>query len=533
MGSRRQIVVAALATLSLALGAGVAGSQPVTARTVVPYDASPASAVLSSPLVAVTPPSAMQERAKAPVKPDIIVIMTDDQRDGTIGGMPFVTSHLRARGVEFTNAHSPTSTCCPARSTFLTGNHAPKTGVWTNWQPNGGWAGFHPLEQSTVASSLQESGYRTGLVGKYLNGYADPQARESVTGDADYIPPGWDEWHTFGVPKSVTDPEDIRLSDQGYYDYWLMSRGDQDTKPTYRKYGDKSRDYSTDVLGAEAVRVIESTPSDQPLFLFYTPYGPHAPAIPAPRHKRAKVEIPEIPGYAQSEGKPSWVADRPTLNPGEGRSLARRNMRSLLSVDDNVRYILDALEREGRLRNAIVVFTSDNGLAWGEYNLIETKNYPYTTPIPLVVRWDAAPQGSPLSGAGGTDDRIVSIADLTATIAEASGADMPGLADGIDLVSGAQERKEILIAAWRNRGSRNPLPAYCGVRTDKWLYVHYKGGIEEGYDLDRDPHMLRNLFPSFDADDGLMRPDVVTRLRSQARALCDPGPPGFSWESEG
>ena len=533
MGPRRHLVVAALATLSLAVGLGVAGSHPVTARTVVPYSPGPDSAALDLSQVPEADATPRVEPAKAGSRPNVIVILTDDQRVGTVAGMPFTASYLRDRGVEFTNAHSPTSTCCPARSTLLTGNHAPTTGVWTNWQPYGGWAAFHHLEQSTLALSLQESGYRTGLVGKYLNGYADPKAREAATGDADYIPPGWDEWHTFGVPVSVTDPEVIRLSDQGYYDYWLMSRGDRDTEPKYSYYGGKPRDYSTDVLGAEAVDVIESTPADQPLFLLYTPYGPHAPSTPAPRHARAKVDVAEVPGFANAEGKPPWITAGQTVRPGEGRSLERRNMRALLSVDDNVRAILDALEREGRLRNSLVIFASDNGLAWGEFNLIETKNYPYTTPIPLVMRWDAAPSGSPLAGGGRRDDRIVSLADVTATIASVTGTDMPGIEDGLDLSTRAEERKELLIAAWRNRGSRNPLPAYCGIRTDRWLYVHYRGGIEEGYDLVRDPHLLRNLFPNFDADDGLMKPDVVSRLRAQTRELCDPAPPGFSWDSEG
>ncbi|MFM9135156.1 MAG: sulfatase-like hydrolase/transferase, partial [bacterium] len=255
MGSRRRTVVAALATLSLAAGVGVAGSPSVTARTVVPYEAgSSMSAALSLPPGDVSVATPSVEPAGAPGKPNVIVILTDDQRAGTVAGMPFTTSYLRDRGIEFTNAHSPTSTCCPARSTFLTGNHAPKTGVWTNWQPYGGWAGFHPLEESTLALSLQEAGYRTGLVGKYLNGYADPRARVATTGDANYVPPGWDEWHTFGVPASVKDPDVIRLSDQGYYEYWLMSRGMNSAQPTYAFHGSKPRDYSTDVLGAERDR---------------------------------------------------------------------------------------------------------------------------------------------------------------------------------------------------------------------------------------------------------------------------------------
>src|SRR6185295_15091672 len=107
--------------------------------------------------------------------PNIVMILTDDQRADTLGYMPIVRQTLAKHGVTFTNAYVSNPVCCPSRATILTGLYSHSTGVYTN-DLDGGFAKFD--DSSTIATWLQAAGYHTGLFGKYLNGY-----------ESEYTPP--------------------------------------------------------------------------------------------------------------------------------------------------------------------------------------------------------------------------------------------------------------------------------------------------------------------------------------------------------
>lgn len=159
-------------------------------------------------------------------RPNIILILTDDQRADTVQYMPQVQKLLAARGMSFTQAYSSTPLCCPARASLLTGLYAHNTGVWGNKSPLGGYPVFK--DSDTLAVWLQKAGYRTGLIGKYLNEYKTTD-----------VPPGWDTW--YGRTKNT------------YYGYTLNQNG------TLVTYGFKPKDYSTDVYGTYAVDFINGT----------------------------------------------------------------------------------------------------------------------------------------------------------------------------------------------------------------------------------------------------------------------------------
>jgi N-acetylglucosamine-6-sulfatase len=453
-----------------------------------------------------------------PDQPDIVIIYTDDQRKGSEKLMPQVQRLLARQGVSFTDAHTPTSTCCPSRVSLITGRLANETGVWTNWPPYGGFEAFMSEigDTDTIATRLDDVGYRTALVGKYMNGYADPVNRKTYAGSSNYIPPGWDVWHTYGGPASVRNPEN-----SAYYDYWLMSSEDG-ASPRYTYYGEKPKDYSTRVLGARAVATVEQAPADEPLFLLFTPNAPHSKYLPDPKYKRAPVEpVAPVAGFNDVDGKPAWLKRRPEVKAKSVKKLRADQVRTLMSVDDVLVDLVGALEDRGTLSNTLLVFASDNGYTWGEFRLLGTKNTPYTTPIPLIMRWD---EGG-FTG-GGRDSRLTANIDITRTALAAAGADTAGLQDSLDLADADARRKQLVIAAWRNRGDPATLqPAYCGLRTRGWLYTRYtKGRFEELYDLRRDPHMLVNL-----VDDAAV--DVHLQAMQEAtRTACDPIPPSFSWE---
>jgi len=473
-------------------------------------------------------PQAMQRPAPAstPNLPNVVIIWTDDQAPSLTQNMKTVEAQLMAKGVTFTNAHSTTPTCCPSRASLLTGGLSQTTGIWSNWLPDGGWELFHQLgwEDRTIAQQFDAAGYVTAYVGKYLNGYGLAATRSATTGDMDYVPPGWDSWHTFAKPTPASDGRH-----QGYYDYWLMDRTDKQSEPTYTYYGNSSADYSTDVLSARAVDVVESTPQDQPLFLISTVFAPHKPYTVPLRHQnvwnRVKITLPE--GIGDTTGKPPWVQARKTVGRADAAYLAREQARTLLSVDEGIADLIESLERTGRLSNTLLVFGSDNGLTLGEFNILGMKNYPYASPVPLVMRWDDAPAGSVLATRGTQDSRLVAIPDIAATALAAAELKPAEPMDGRSLLSKSRERSSLTLSAAVNRagedGAATVMPPYCARRTDRWLFVRYNGGFEELYDVRKDPGLLINLAAEKDSARQL------GRLRKATRQDCSPVPTNFTW----
>ena len=119
-------------------------------------------------------------------QPNIILILTDDLADDDLSYMPNLRSLLIEQGTTFENAFVTDSLCCPSRATILRGQYAHNHGILENGPPNGGYEKFRSLgrQSSTLATWLQDAGYRTVLIGKYMNDYEGTQ-----------VPPGWNDWH--------------------------------------------------------------------------------------------------------------------------------------------------------------------------------------------------------------------------------------------------------------------------------------------------------------------------------------------------
>lgn len=426
--------------------------------------------------------------------PNVVVILSDDQPVGTTSRMTFVKSELQQRGIVYRNAMVPTSNCCPSRASILTGLFAHNTRVFGNGAPYGGWATFHAqgLENKTIAVALHDAGYRTGLVGKYMNHF---QA-QSVSG---YIPPGWDTFLSF--------------TNVGYYNYGLNNGTFHGTRP---------RDYSTDVLRKAAVRFIKSAPVGRPLFLYFAPFGPHRPSTPAPRH--TGLWQGRLPSYrppsvtADLTGKPPWIAA--LRRPPQWRiDVARAKIQeSLMSVDDAVASIVETLAEAGRLANTLIVYMSDNGVLLGDHHLLLKKNLPYdqSTRIPMIIRWDGhvVPNTK--------DWRLALNVDVAGTVARAAGISFAS--DGIDLL-GTQVRDGFPVESGPRGASDNSptRPAYCGFRTPEWLYVQYASGEQELYSYEADPWEVTNLA-------GRLRyKQRLESLRASAVDTCFPVPPEFAW----
>lgn len=434
--------------------------------------------------------------APAPVdpRPDVVVVLTDDQRPETLAWMPEVQRLLVERGTTYRQAMVPTSLCCPSRATILTGRYAHTTRVFGNGDVGGGrlggWPRFHRTgsEQRTVAVRMQQAGYRTGLVGKYLNYFGN-------RAEPGHVAPGWD---TFTV----------QMSKHGRYYRYRLSDG--------TAHGSEPQDYSTDVFASRAVDFVRSTPRDQPMFLFFAPYGPHAPYTPAPRHLGAlEGRLPQYVPRTLRQPKrtmPRWMRARKSFTQAEVDLTRLRQHESMLSVDEAVASIHDALAETGRERDTLFVFTSDNGYFWGEHRIIG-KDSPYqdSTRVPMVVRWDGRVP------AGATSDRLVLNVDIAETVTTAAGVGMR--TDGLDML-GVRRRSGFVLEAMTGYHER---PPYCGWRTRNRMYVQWGTGEEELFDYRRDRYERRNR-----ADEPAWQ-ELRRRMRAKAKAACVPAPPAFRW----
>ena len=419
-----------------------------------------------------------------PVTPNVVVVMTDDQNLASIAWMNRVQS-WRSRSIDFTRAYVSTPVCAPSRATFLTGDYAHRHGVISNFL-----AAPTLDASSTVATWLHDGGYVTGLVGKYMN------YEHLLPG----VPPGWDEWQAL----------DLDQGGDGFTDYGVDENG------TRIRYGGTPREYSTDLLAARALDFVR-TNRDAPFFLLFTPYAPHLPAVPAPRHAgMMQLEPPWRPANWHEPDvstKPGWVGFMKAYATPEATAVddadRLRQLESLQSVDEAFGRLEDLLEKTGLFDNTVIVFTSDHGYHWGEHwwNSKFTA-YEESLRVPLVVSYPArAPESA-------SRDEIVVNMDLAPTIAALAGVPVPSGRDGID-VSGLLDgpgvtRDDFLIRNW----GAIIVPPWSGVHEGRLKYVSLEssgGVLEELYDVEADPMELANLAfsPAYAADLDRLRQRLV------------------------
>jgi N-acetylglucosamine-6-sulfatase len=455
--------------------------------------ASAALAVLFISAITSRPPTKAQTTAG---QPNVVFILADDMRKDDMKYMPKTRTRLGAAGMQFENAFVSYGICCPSRATILTGQYAHNHGVWTNGDKvsptDGGWerfkAGGH--EQDNLAMRLDDAGYSTGLMGKYLNHYQ---------GTA--VPPGWDRWFaTFNFR---------------YFDYVVNDNG------TIKHFGTGETDYLTDVLRKRTQQFIGAQVArGRPFFAYVAPIAPHGPQIPAPRHQHYfdGEKAPRLPSFNEEDvsDKPPWIGSQPVLSDTQIADLDARHegrAETLQALDDLVAGVVNKLNNVGALENTYIVFTSDNGQHSGEHRLPGVKAHPYEESIqmPLVVR-------GPGIKAGSTTSRLALNTDFFPTITDLAGATTPEDVDGRSL-------RPILegstTTTWRTaflleRGIRpyagisEAAEPFYGIRTsDGRKYVEYSGGFRELYDLNTDPNERLN---SYDATSPPV--DLATRLEA-------------------
>lgn len=414
-----------------------------------------------------------------PNPPNILFVLADDLDAAEVEYMPNVKSLIADQGVSFSNYFVNISLCCPSRASILRGQYAHNTGVFTNNKADGSFIYFHlhGLEKSTFATWLQEKGYLTAFMGKYLNGYPRQAPKN-------YVPPGWDEWHS-------------PINDSGYvgYNYTLVENG------SLVSYGKRPEDYSADVYTDKARQFLNQAAKDRRAFLAYVSYfAPHQPAIAAPRHSNLfrDKQAPRTASYneADVEDKPGYIRNLPLLDQAEQTKIDRlyqRRLRSLQAVDEGVVSLINTLKANNQLDNTYIVFSSDNGFRLGQHRMPSGKETAYEEDIhlPLYIR-------GPGINAGKVVDQIVSNVDLAPTFTELAGAKLPNFVDGRSLVDLMNSEvispwREVVLLEHRRDEPKALIPSYAGLRTKKCTYVQYGNGEQELYNIPQDPQQLENL----------------------------------------
>lgn len=421
-------------------------------------------------LVALSSSSVHTEAAGSP---NVLIIVTDDQRFDAMEVMPATRRWLMEGGTTFSRAMATTPLCCPSRASIFTGRYAHNHHVWFNSQ-----AGWNRLDQTdTLQHHLRANGYRTALIGKYLN-------RWPITED----PPWFDRWSLF-VPGEN--------GSSGYYGNTWNLNGRLAEVATY----------STDFIADRAESFIRSGEANDgvPWLLYLTPFAPHEPATPADRDADAPVP-PFVPNPAVQEDdlsdKPSYVQTS-DLTVEQTVRLRNRQLQSLLAVDDMVGRVMRMLQRTNELDRTLVVFTSDNGFFWEEHGL-ERKGPPYLQGIrvPLILRWSGH------MPAGALDRRFAANIDIAPTVMDAAGASIP-VGQPIDGRSLLEDWRRPRFLAEYHETQVADAPTWASLRTWRFQYVEFYGpggGIKfrEYYELARDPWQLTNLLfdgsPSNDPD---------------------------------
>lgn len=450
-------------------------------------------------------PSARHDR------PNIVFVLTDDLATNLVQYMPHVLQ-LEHDGTTFTNYTVTDSLCCPSRSSIFSGKFPHDTGVFTNTGSDGGFHVFHSRgeESSTFATALQQVGYHTAMMGKYLNGYLPAQ---KLGGSQPYVPPGWNEWDVAG---------------NGYPEFNYNLNSDH----TVTHYGSKPTDYLTDVLSGKATGFIKSqAAAHNPFFVEVATFAPHEPYTPAPQdaHSFQNVNAPRTAAYdTLPASAPPWLASRAPLTPQDEQQIDtdfRKRVQDVQSVDRMIGALEQTLQQAGVAGDTDVFFSSDNGYHMGEFRLLPGKQTAFDTDVnvPLVA-------AGPGVLAGRTVSEPAQNIDLNPTFETIGGADISAAVDGHTLTAllAGQNPADWRTAAlvehhgpdtdpsdpdYPPRNSGNP-PSYQALRTTTYTYVEYVDGSKEYYDRRSDPNELHNIVST-------LPPATLTTLHNSLQAMVN------------
>ena len=347
------------------------------------------TAALRTEPVEAAAPSDSTTALAGPDAPNVLLVVTDDQRNG-LDVMPSVKKRIQKEGTSYTNAFATTPLCCPSRASIYTGQYSHNHEVVDNQHAG------ELNSKETLQYFLRKAGYRTGIVGKYLN---------SVRRQG---PPSFRK-HAVIISKLPSS-------------YYYGGRWAVTNKGIVEPNG-----YSTSFIRKYTTRFLQQwdrRDDDKPWFMVVTPTAPHLPATTTPKYSNAPV--PEFKPVREKDrsDKPAYVK-KSSVSAQTGKFLREKQLRSLMPVDDMVNRVLGTLRALNENSETVVIYMSDNGFLWGEHGMAK-KTVPYTeaVKVPLLVKW---PGRIP---ADNIDERLVGNVDIAPTILDAVG--IRGPMEGMD-----------------------------------------------------------------------------------------------------
>ena len=452
--------------------------------------------------------------------PNIVFLLTDDQdvTANSLDYMPKLNKLLRKEGMEFVNYFVTTALCCPSRSTIIKGQYCHNHGIWDNGDLNnktffsGGMKKVIEtnMEKETIGTLMKEAGYETFLIGKYLNGYNN--------GLANHVPPGWDHWH--GMTSTAYFGPHFSIDGK-------LFKADKDV-------------YQTDYISKNAMDMIANRNKKKPFFIYISPFAPHAPSLPAPRHAKlfSNMSAPRYNSFNPDDDvqgeKPSWLKIIPKLTQNQIDSIDefyRNRLRALQAVDEMLENITLLLSKEEIDNETYLFYMGDNGQHLGDYRLPGGKRQGYDTDIrvPFLAR------GPGIQGNTKVTEVVLSI-DLLPTWVDLAGGGQPKTyqPDGKSIVPllNGQSPSEPVTNTFRAAalaemygGSSNMGSAYKGMSGFKsnrfwnntyqairvingsdwaananWLYAEWCTGEIEFYNSTNDTRQIHNMAKMVDSE---------------------------------
>lgn len=496
-------------------------------------------------------PSTATDELVRESNPNIIFIQADDMSKSQLRFMPETRRLIFDRGTTFANYFTNVSICCPARASLHTGRYAHNTGIVANVYP-GGFYGYEEqgLSEQAFPQVLQDNGYVTALLGKFLNGYVSDPYYSGERFDPTYQSGGWSEWAVPFKGQFRGERYDININGS------LLHK-------------DAERDFLSDYLNRRATRLIRDNTDGAGLMIELSDYGPHNPAPTSPielndwrlQQQTAELAYPRTPAFDEADvsDKPDYIQALPRLTEEQKESIDekwRERALSLATLDRHVGEVWRAVRRTGQLDNTYFVFTSDNGYHLGEYRMAEGKSSEYDTDVRL-------PLG--ISGPGikpGTLNRdVVGNIDLAPTFLDMAGVEAPATMDGNSILrllardpsvpkrefffiqkgfaryaqpgevgepaTRVAERNDANVEkfiATAGRGFRYVL--YDGDNSEPTIGARINGnsfqaGFEAFYDVRTDPHQVNNLAIEDVAGLTPRQQQMLSRMQAATLRLAD------------
>ncbi len=445
-------------------------------------------------------------------KPNIVLIMTDQQRADTIGalGAPWMHTpnldRLVREGAAYTNCFVTSPVCVGSRASLFTGLYPHGASVFTNFQP---W-------QPSWVRWLADAGYHCASIGKmHINPY------DSLGG-----------FHQRFVVENKDRPLFLEERDRAFYDEWdkalharklvkpsRYTRHSADPEGYKQALGafvwELDEDMHSDMfIGDHAVWWLEERKATDPLFLQFGFPGPHPPYDPVSRHlaryANADVPVPSVTASelalqprAQGELRKNMIrsnydsiAWQENPSPEALLRLRRHYAANVSMIDEKVGQILDTLGRKGMLEDTIVIFTSDHADALGDHGHIQKWTmYDCVERVPLIF-WSPkhiAPRAP--------DDALVQLMDVAPTVLESAGVGVPSNWEARSLLPALLRQEKVGRDVVYSELARDHIQTgaeYIVMRRDHdWKLVYYLNEPDgELFDLRTDPGEIRNLWAS-------------------------------------